>query len=254
MRGRFLLSRSPTRTAARWARDFFKGGWTIVFFGFTTCPDICPTTLATLSKATRQLSDLPAAEQPRVLLITVDPERDDPAKLAAFVRFFDPAFLGATGDAKSVAAAAAAFGVPFARVDLPEGGYTMDHGSGVFFVGPERSDRGVFVRAARCRGAGPGLPQGRGRSGGAPMKNRDDDAYADGVGSRVRNAAGPAAKACALEGDAPPRPQHRPVVRKAFIGTILRAYPTIDMREAEQPDPYAYASFNAFFARALRAG
>jgi protein SCO1/2 len=116
--------------------DFFKGGWTIVFFGFTTCPDICPTTLATLSTATRQLSDLPPAERPRVLLITVDPERDEPAKLAAYVRFFDPAFLGATGDAKSVAAAAAAFGVPFARVSLPGGGYTMDHGSGVFFVAP----------------------------------------------------------------------------------------------------------------------
>jgi protein SCO1/2 len=117
-------------------RDFFKGGWTIVFFGFTTCPDICPTTLATLSKATRQLTDLPAALQPRVMLVTVDPQRDDPAKLAAYVRFFDPAFLGATGDASSVAAAASAFGVPFARVDLPEGGYTMDHGSGVFFVAP----------------------------------------------------------------------------------------------------------------------
>jgi protein SCO1 len=116
--------------------DFFAGGWTIVFFGFTACPDVCPTTLATLSQAVRQLSDLPAAERPRVLLITVDPERDDPAKLAAYVRFFDPTFHGATGDAQSVAAAAKAFGVPFARVSLPEGGYTMDHGSGVFFVAP----------------------------------------------------------------------------------------------------------------------
>jgi protein SCO1/2 len=116
--------------------DFFKGGWTIVFFGFTTCPDICPTTLATLATVARQLSDLPAAERPRVLLITVDPERDDPEKLAGYVRFFDPAFLAATGDAKSIAAAAAAFRVPFARVSLPDGGYTMDHGSGVFFVAP----------------------------------------------------------------------------------------------------------------------
>lgn len=116
--------------------DFFAGGWTIVFFGFTACPDVCPTTLATLSQTARQLSDLPAVERPRVLLITVDPERDDPAKLAAYVRFFDPTFRGATGDAQSVAAAAAAFGVPFARVSLPDGGYTMDHGSGVFFVAP----------------------------------------------------------------------------------------------------------------------
>ncbi len=116
--------------------DFFKGHWTIVFFGFTSCPDICPTTLATLSQAMRQLADLPAAERPRVLLITVDPERDDPAQLAAYVRFYDPAFLGATGTPQAIAAAAAAFRVPYAKVALPEGGYTMDHGSGIFFVGP----------------------------------------------------------------------------------------------------------------------
>ncbi len=115
---------------------FFKGRWTLVFFGFTTCPDVCPTTLATLAQFTKQLADLPASEQPRVLLVTVDPERDDPAKLAAYVRFFDPAFLGATGDVQAVSEAAAAFGVPFAKVSLPEGGYTMDHGSGVFIVDP----------------------------------------------------------------------------------------------------------------------
>lgn len=115
---------------------FFKGRWTLVFFGFTTCPDVCPTTLATLAQFTKLLADLPAPEQPRVLLVTVDPERDDPAKLAAYVRFFDPAFLGATGETQAVSAAAAAFGVPFAKVSLPEGGYTMDHGSGLFIVDP----------------------------------------------------------------------------------------------------------------------
>jgi protein SCO1/2 len=115
---------------------FFKGQWTIVFFGFTSCPDVCPTTLATLSQAMRQLSDLPPAERPRVLFITVDPERDDPARMAAYVRFYDPAFLGATGSADAVAAAAAAFAVPYAKVSLPGGGYTMDHGSGIFVVGP----------------------------------------------------------------------------------------------------------------------
>jgi protein SCO1 len=117
-------------------KDFFKSHWTIVFFGFTSCPDICPTTLATLSQATHQLADLPAAERPRVLLVTVDPERDDPPRLAAYVRFYDPAFLGATGTPAAIAAAAAQFNVPYARVSLPEGGYTMDHGSGIYLVGP----------------------------------------------------------------------------------------------------------------------
>jgi protein SCO1/2 len=71
-----------------------------------------------------------------VLLVSVDPERDPPERLAAYVRFFDPAFLGATGSPEATAAAAAAFGVPYARVEMPEGGYTMDHGSGLFLVGP----------------------------------------------------------------------------------------------------------------------
>ncbi|NJD30997.1 MAG: SCO family protein [Gammaproteobacteria bacterium] len=118
------------------APDFFKGHWTFVFFGFTACPDICPTTLATLKQVVRALADLPAAEQPRVLLITVDPERDDAARLSAYVRFFDPAFLGATGSAQDIAGAAQAFGVPYSKVSLPDGGYTMDHGSGLFVVGP----------------------------------------------------------------------------------------------------------------------
>ena len=86
------------------------------------------------------------------------------------------------------------------------------------------------------------------------MTNRDDDAYADGADRAF------ATLQDLLPKHALSKAMHRlarstnPLVRKAFIGTILRAYPTIDMREAEQPDPYAYASFNAFFARALRAG
>jgi protein SCO1/2 len=115
---------------------FFASHWTLVFFGFTQCPDICPTTLATLAQVNAQLADLPDAARPRVLLISVDPERDPPERIAAYVRFFDPTFLGATGSAEATAAAAAAFGVPYARVSMPEGGYTMDHGSGLFLVGP----------------------------------------------------------------------------------------------------------------------
>ena len=116
--------------------DFFRGHWTLVFFGFTQCPDVCPTTLATLAQTTRQLADLPDGERPRVLLVSVDPERDTPEILASYVRFFDPSFLGARGSLEATAAAAAAFNLPYAKVPLPEGGYTLDHGSGIFIVGP----------------------------------------------------------------------------------------------------------------------
>ena len=116
--------------------DFFAGHWTLVFFGFTQCPDVCPTTLATLSQAVKTLADLPAAERPRVLLVSVDPERDTADILAPYVRFFDPHFMAARGSLEATAAAAAAFAVPYAKAPLPDGGYTLDHGSGVFLVGP----------------------------------------------------------------------------------------------------------------------
>ena len=115
---------------------FFDGHWTLVFFGFTQCPDICPTTLATLAQASKQLGDLPAGSRPRMLLVSVDPERDPPSILAPYVRFFDPAFLAATGSLEATAAAAAAFNVPYAKVAQDGGGYTLDHGSGIFVVGP----------------------------------------------------------------------------------------------------------------------
>jgi protein SCO1/2 len=115
---------------------WFERGWSIVFFGFTQCPDVCPTTLALLAQAQRELAGLPAAQRPRVLLVSVDPERDTPAVLKAYVQFFDPAFAGATGTLEGVQQAAAAFSVPFAKVPLPDGGYTLDHGAGIFFVAP----------------------------------------------------------------------------------------------------------------------
>jgi protein SCO1/2 len=117
-------------------RDFFAGHWTIVFFGFTQCPDVCPTTLATLAQAEKLLADLPGPQQPRVLLVSVDPERDDPAKLAAYVRFFNPAFLAATASGDDLTRATEAFGVPFMKLPLPDGGYTFDHGAGLFVVDP----------------------------------------------------------------------------------------------------------------------
>jgi protein SCO1/2 len=116
--------------------ETLRDHWTLVFFGFTHCPDVCPTSLTLLAATRRQLLDLPAAQQPRVLLISVDPERDTPARLREYVRFFDPSFLGATGSLDGVQQAAGAFAVPYAKVPLPQGGYTMDHGAGVFVVAP----------------------------------------------------------------------------------------------------------------------
>jgi protein SCO1/2 len=131
---------------------FFRGRWTLVYFGFTSCPDICPTGLAMLAQARKQLADLPVAEQPRVLFVSVDPERDSPAQVGSYVRFFDPTFLGATGSEQAVTAAAAAFALPFAKVPLPGGGYTIDHGAAVYVVGPAGS---IVAIASGVRDPGP---------------------------------------------------------------------------------------------------
>ena len=117
--------------------DALKQGWTIVFFGFTQCPDICPTTLTLLAQTRARLADLPVAQQPQVLLISVDPERDTPAVLKPYVTFFDASFRGATGTPEGVQQAATAFGVPFQKMPLPDGGYTMDHGAGLFVIAPD---------------------------------------------------------------------------------------------------------------------
>lgn len=115
----------------------FRGRWTYVFFGYTSCPDVCPTTLTVLAEARRTLADLPPELRPGVLLVTVDPARDDPARLAAFVRHFDAGFHAVTGDAPGVDGLVRALKAGYARVPLPGGGYTMDHSASLFLVGPQ---------------------------------------------------------------------------------------------------------------------
>lgn len=111
-------------------RQRLEGAPTLVFFGFTHCPDVCPTTLLKLAQVTRlaQVKDL------RVLFISIDPQRDTPQGVGQYVHAFDPGFLGATGDAAAIAALAAGFGVAVNRVELPGGDYTMDHSAVVFVL------------------------------------------------------------------------------------------------------------------------
>jgi protein SCO1/2 len=114
---------------------------TLVFFGFTHCPDVCPTTLALLAriKKTAALPDL------RVLFVSVDPARDTPAVLAPYVHAFDPDFIGATGDAREIGRLAQKFGVAVARIDLPGGDYMMDHSAAVFLLDRHAQIVAVFT-------------------------------------------------------------------------------------------------------------
>jgi len=103
---------------------------TLVYFGFTHCPDVCPTTLVKLAQLKREAS-LPRL---RVLFVSVDPQRDTSVLLGRYVHAFDPAFQGATGTPEEIARVARNFGVAVNRVELAGGDYTMDHSAVLFLV------------------------------------------------------------------------------------------------------------------------
>jgi protein SCO1/2 len=104
----------------------------VVFFGFTFCPDVCPTTLVSLTALLKDLG--PDADKLGVYFVTVDPERDGPEALKAYLSSFDPRIRGLTGEANEIAAFAKPLGVYYARVKLEGGGYTMDHTATVFLL------------------------------------------------------------------------------------------------------------------------
>jgi len=118
-----------------------RGHPTLVFFGFTHCPDVCPTTLALLTKVQKQ-ADIPGL---RVALISVDPERDTPEQIGKYVASFGGDLIGLTGSAPEIVKTTRAFSVAFARVDLPGGGYTMDHSATVFVLDSQARIVAVFT-------------------------------------------------------------------------------------------------------------
>jgi len=104
----------------------------LVFFGFTHCPDVCPTTLFEVSEILRKLG--PDAKNVRALFITVDPERDTPAVLKDYMSSFDPRVIGATGDSAAIMSVEKTFRVYAKKVPLDGGGYTMDHTAIVYLM------------------------------------------------------------------------------------------------------------------------
>jgi protein SCO1/2 len=109
-----------------------KGQPFLVFFGFTHCPDVCPTALFEVSEVLRALG--PEGKGVRALFVTVDPERDTPEKLKDYVSSFDPRVIGVTGDAEAIAAMTRAYRVYAKKVPLDGGGYTMDHTAIVYLM------------------------------------------------------------------------------------------------------------------------
>ncbi len=120
------------------------GRWTLLDFGYTFCPDICPTTLATLKDIETRLVAIGVAA-PQVVFVSVDPARDTPERLADYVHFFDPSFIGATGSDAELAALAKHLGVQYQRHDeTDKQHYTVDHGAVVYLIGPQGRLKATF--------------------------------------------------------------------------------------------------------------
>ncbi|MBD9483391.1 SCO family protein [Pseudomonas sp. PDM14] len=127
------------------AVDQLKGQWSLLFFGYTFCPDICPATLAQL----RQLKGMLSAEDQaklRMVLVTVDPKRDTPQQLKQYLTYFDPAFQGLTGEAADIQKLANGVSIPFIPADTSKENYTVDHSGNLVIIGPDGTQRG-FIRA-----------------------------------------------------------------------------------------------------------
>lgn len=125
--------------------DELKDKWTLLFFGYTYCPDICPTTLAQL----RQIkSELPQSSlsKLRVVLISVDPERDTPQQLKQYLGYFDKDFVGLTATVPDIQKLANGVSIPFIPADTRKPGYTVDHSGNLALLGPDGTQRG-FIRA-----------------------------------------------------------------------------------------------------------
>lgn len=128
-----------------------KGRWTLLYFGFTRCPDVCPTTLRDLARANPAVREAlraqGVAEPLQVVLVSVDPERDTPAHLREYVRFFDADFLAATGEHNVLAKLATEVNAGFAKVPVGSapGDYLMDHTGNVVIVNPHGHYHG-FLR------------------------------------------------------------------------------------------------------------
>jgi protein SCO1/2 len=120
----------------------FRGKIMLVYFGFTYCPDICPTDLQQMGLAVDRLGAAGDAVQP--IFITVDPERDTPEHLKDYMPMFHPRFIGLTGDAAAIKDAARAYRAYYARVELDKSDYTVDHSAFIYMLGRNGEYLGFF--------------------------------------------------------------------------------------------------------------
>jgi len=125
--------------------DQLKGQWSLLFFGYTYCPDICPATLAQLRQLQGQLPE-ETRERLRMVLVSVDPKRDTPEQLKKYLNYFDAGFVGLTGEEAKLQKFANAVSIPYIPADTSQDNYTVDHSGNLVIIDPDGRQRG-FIRA-----------------------------------------------------------------------------------------------------------
>lgn len=117
-----------------------NGHWSLLFFGFTSCPDVCPVTLSALAQVEKKLGDAgrkDLLEKLKIYFVSVDPDRDDPQVVAKYVAAFSPGFTGVVGTRDALAAFAQQVNVAFMKVPDANGGYTIDHTGNIVIIDPK---------------------------------------------------------------------------------------------------------------------
>lgn len=114
------------------------GHWSMLYFGYTNCPDVCPATLSVLAAMEKKLRAEPSAARPQVIFVTADPARDTPAQLAGYVPYFDPEFIGLTAqDQSTIEAFASRLGIEVDLVHQSDGTYSVEHSAAIVVIDPE---------------------------------------------------------------------------------------------------------------------
>lgn len=122
-----------------------SGKWSFLFFGYTHCPDICPVTMSMLNQVQDKLAARHKDQNVQMIFVSVDPERDTPEQLAAYVRYFDENFIGLTGTEAQIAGLAGQIGVVHIKnEETAPGEYLVDHSASVFLVSPAGQWLGIF--------------------------------------------------------------------------------------------------------------
>ncbi len=129
----------------RFDRDRLLGRWSFLFLGYTHCPDVCPATLSILSQVQKRIADLPQPPATQMVFVSVDPQRDGPERLAEYLNYFNPDFIGLTGKMEMIDAFVRQLGAGYMRgEETSPGNYVVNHTSAIFLVDPDARSVAAF--------------------------------------------------------------------------------------------------------------